>query len=133
MKNKRVLVTGGGGSIGSEIVRQLAPKNKIFILDSNETAAFDLREEMRLKGHWVHSRTGDIRNTETVYDVFSDFKPQIVIHAAALKHVTPNDEYPEEAVYTNIVGTLNLIREAGRQNFEKFIFISTDKVVNAAS
>ena len=134
MKNKRVLVSGGGGSIGSEIVRQLAPKNKIFILDNNETATFDLREEMRWKGYWVHSRTGDIRNTETVYDMFSDFKPQIVIHAAALKHVTPNDEYPEEAVYTNVIGTLNLIREASRtEELEKFIFISTDKVVNAKS
>ena len=66
--------------------------------------------------------------------MFSDFKPQIVIHAAALKHVTPNDEYPEEAVYTNVIGTLNLIREASRtEELEKFIFISTDKVVNAKS
>ena len=134
MVGKRCLISGGGGSIGSEIVRQLAPKNKIFILDNNETAAFDLREELRLKGYWVYSRTGDIRNTETVSDVFSDFKPEIVIHAAALKHVTPNDEYPEEAVYTNVIGTLNLIREASRtEELEKFIFISTDKVVNAKS
>ena len=132
MQGKRVLVTGGGGSIGSEIVRQLAPNNKVFIVDINETAAYDLREELRQKGHWVHSRTGDIRNTETVFDVFSDFKPEVVIHCAAVKHVTPNNEYPEEAFSTNIQGTYNLVREAKRwECLEKFVFISTDKVVNA--
>ena len=112
IKNKRILCVGGAGSIGQELVRQLASKNKIFILDINETGAFDLREELKWKGYWIHSRTGDIRNSETIRDVFSDFKPQIVFHAAALKHVTPNDEYPEEAIQTNIIGTNNLIKEA---------------------
>jgi len=131
--NKRVLVTGGAGSVGSELVRQLAAqKNFIFILDIDETRAFDLRTELREKGLWVASRNGDIRNQDTLFDVFSDFKPEIVIHAAALKHVTPCEEYPEEAVATNINGTLNLIREAQRwECLEKFIFVSTDKVVNA--
>ena len=114
IKNKRILVAGGGGSIGSELVRQLAPKNRIFILDTNETAAFDLREELKQKGYWVHSRTGDIRDKNTLADVFEDFKPQIVFHAAALKHVTPNEEYPREAIDTNILGTDNLIAEAKR-------------------
>ena len=132
IKNKRILVTGGAGSIGQELVRQLAPKNKIFILDINENGAFSLRQELKQKGYWVHSRTGDVRNKETLFDVFSDFKPQVVIHAAALKHVTPCEEYPEEAVETNIIGTLNLIREAKTwECLEKFVFISTDKVVNA--
>lgn len=132
IKNKRILCVGGAGSIGSELVRQLAPKNKIFILDINETGTFDLREELRLKGFWVYSRTGDIRNQETIEDVFSDFKPQLIFHAAALKHVTPNDEYPEEAIQTNILGTNNLIKEAKNwECLEKFVFISTDKVVNA--
>lgn len=133
MENKRILVTGGAGSIGSELVRQLAPKNKIFILDINETGAFDLREELVQKGHWVHSRTGDVRNKETVRDVFSDFKPEIVIHAAALKHVTPNNEYPQEAFATNIDGTVNVVQETKRcPTFERMVFISTDKVVNAS-
>ena len=133
IKNKRILVAGGGGSIGSELVRQLAPKNRIFILDTNETAAFDLREELKQKGYWVHSRTGDIRDKNTLADVFEDFKPQIVFHAAALKHVTPNEEYPREAIDTNILGTDNLIAEAKRwECLEKFVFISTDKVVNAS-
>ena len=123
---------GGGGSIGSELVRQLAPHNKIFILDQNETAIFDLREELRWKKYWVYSRTGDMRDNETVRDVFEDFKPQLVFHAAALKHVTPCEEYPEEAIKTNILGTWNLIKEAKKwECLEKFVFISTDKVVNA--
>ena len=134
IKNKRILVTGGAGSIGSEIVRQLAPSNKIFILDQNETGAFDLREELKQDGHWVHSRTGDTRDKEVVRDVFEDFKPQYVFHAAALKHVTPNQEYPEEAIKTNALGTWNIIAESKRwECLEKFIYISTDKVVNARS
>jgi len=134
IENKRILITGGAGSIGSELVRQLAPYNKIFIIDINENNTFLLREEMREKGHWVHSRTGDIKCENTVFDVFSDFKPQIVFHCAALKHVTPNEEYPREAVETNILGTLNLIEEAKNwECLEKFVFISTDKVVNANS
>jgi len=132
LKNKRILITGGSGSIGGELVRQLAPDNKIFILDINENNTFLLREEMREKGYWVYSRTGDIKNKDTLFDVFSDFKPEIVFHCAALKHVTPNEEYPREAVETNIIGTLNLIEEAKNwECLEKFVFISTDKVVNA--
>lgn len=131
MRKKRILVTGGAGSIGQELIRQLAPNNKIFILDINETGAFDLREELKWRGYWVHSRTGDIRNKETVHDVFSDFKPQIILHAAALKHVTPCEEYPQEAIDTNIQGTLNVISEARKWDcFEKFMFISTDKVAS---
>lgn len=134
ISDKRILLTGGAGSIGSELVRQLAPQNKIFILDIDETRTFDLREELRLKGYWVHSRVGDIRNPETVHDVFADFKPQYVFHCGALKHVTPNEEYPEEAIQTNIMGTFNVVKEAKHwECLEKFVFISTDKVVNATS
>lgn len=132
IKDKRILITGMAGSIGSELAQQLAPQNKLFGLDNNENRLFTLREELRQKGYWVYSRTGDIRNRETLHDVMSDFKPQIIIHAAALKHVTPNDEYPEEAFSTNIDGTVNVVREAKNwECLEKFIFISTDKVVNA--
>lgn len=132
MRNKRILISGGAGSIGNELVRQLAKNNKVFILDINETPTFDLREELKQKGCWIHSRTGDIRDKETLSDVFEDFKPQYVFHAAALKHVTPNQEYPLEAIKTNILGTYNLITEAKKwECLEKFVFISTDKVVNA--
>ena len=133
LENKRILVTGGAGSIGSELVRQLAPNNKVFIVDLNETGAFDLREELVREKYWVHSRTGDIRNKETLQDVFSDFKPEVVFHAAALKHVTPNEEYPREAVETNILGTLNVIEHAKSYGVQKFVFISTDKAVQSSS
>lgn len=132
IKNKRVLVTGGAGSIGSELSRQLAKDNKLFLIDLNETGLYQLREQLRAKGHWVYSRTGDIRNKETLKDLFEDFKPEIIFHAAALKNVTPSEEYPQEAIDTNIQGTANLIAEAKRwECLEKFVFISTDKVVNA--
>lgn len=134
MKNKRILITGGAGSIGSELARQLAPKNKIFILDINESGAFEITEELKQQGHWVHFRVGDVRNKETVFDVFSDFKPQIVFHAAALKHVPINELYPEEAVSTNINGTLNVIKEAKNwECLEKFVFISSDKAIQSHS
>lgn len=134
IKDKRILVTGGAGSIGSELVRQLARSNKVFILDQNETGAFDLREELVQEGHWVHSRTGDIRDPQVVADVFEDFKPQYIFHAAALKHVTPNEEYPMEAIQTNIIGTYNVMAEAKKwECLEKFVFISTDKVIHGSS
>lgn len=134
IKNKRILVTGSAGSIGSELVRQLCIKNKVFLLDQNETGTFDLREELKHEGHWVHSRTGDIRDPLVVRDVFEDFKPQYVFHAAALKHVTPCEEYPLEAIQTNILGTYNVMAEAKRwECLEKFVFISTDKVVHGNS
>ena len=134
IKNKRILITGGAGSIGSEIVRQLAPQNKIFILDQNETGAFDLAEELKQDGYWVEARIGDIRDKETVRDLFEDFKPQYVFHAAAYKHVSPMETYPLEAINTNIIGTYNIMSEAKRwECLEKFVFISTDKVINGHS
>lgn len=129
----KILITGGAGSIGSELVRQLAPDNKIFILDSNETGMFDLCEELQLKGLWVHGRVGDVRDMRTVEDMFSDFKPDTVIHAAALKHVKPNEDYPIEAIQTNVIGTYNVLHTAKRWKVKQFVFISTDKVVNANS
>lgn len=129
----KILITGGAGSIGSELVRQLAPKHKIFILDNNETALFDLVEELQQKKKWVYGRVGDIRSMDTVFDVFSDFKPDIVIHAAALKHVKPNEIYPIEAILTNVVGTFNVLQQAKNFNTKKFVLISSDKAVNAKS
>jgi FlaA1/EpsC-like NDP-sugar epimerase len=122
------------GSIGMELAKQLCSKNKVFGIDQNETGLFGLTEELKSRYWWVNSRIGDIRDKETIRDVFSDFKPQIVFHTAALKHVTPNESYPNEAIQTNIIGTQNLIHESKKwECLEKFIFISTDKVVNAES
>lgn len=129
--NKRILVTGGAGSIGSELVRQLVKDNAVFILDMNETGTFDLYEELRQKGFQVDYRVGDIRNWDTVWNSFSDFKPQVVMHAAAYKHVSPMEKYPLEAISTNINGTWNVIDCANRYEVEKLVYVSTDKVVNA--
>lgn len=133
MRNKRIVVTGGAGSIGSEIVRQLAPQNKIFILDISESA-YGLSQELKKLGYWVNPRIGDIRNKETIKDLFEDFKPQWIFHCAAYKEVGPMELYPREAIDTNIIGTANLVYEARRwECLEKFINISTDKVVNSRS
>ena len=133
IKNRRILIAGGAGSIGTELVRQLAPKNKIFILDISENA-YGLSEELKQKGYWVEPRVGDIRNKDTVADIFEDFKPQIVINSAAYKEVPPMEIYPREAKDVNIDGNLNLLEEARKwECLEKFIFISTDKVISSCS
>lgn len=134
IKNKRIVITGGAGSIGSEICRQLSANNKIFVLDSNESDTFDLTEHLKQEGYWVKPRVGDVRDMETVKDLFEDFKPQLVFHCAAAKHVSPNETYPLEAIRTNIIGTYNVLHQAKRYEcLEKMIYISTDKVVNANS
>lgn len=133
MKNKRILVTGGAGSIGSELVRQLCKDNKVYILDSNESAIFDLTDELGRK-HWVHGRVGDIRDYRTVRDVFEDFKPQVVFNCAALKHVPLMELTPLEAIQTNVLGHYNLIHVAKTwECLEKFVYVSTDKVVSSKS
>ena len=131
--NKRILIPGGGGSIGSELVRQLVKHNTVFILDNNETATFDLIEELKLKNYSISGRVGDVRDKETVEDVFNEFKPEYVFVCSAYKHVTPMEWNPIEAVNVNILGTFNLLKYSKKYSVEKFVFISTDKVVNANS
>lgn len=128
MIGKRILVTGGAGSIGSELVRQLAKDNKVYVLDNNESGLFDILQETGAKG-----RVGDIRNDRTVRDVFSDIKPQIVFHAAAYKHVPLMETVPLEAIETNVLGTYNILYYSGVYSVEKLVYVSTDKVVNAKS
>jgi FlaA1/EpsC-like NDP-sugar epimerase len=132
-KNKRILIAGGAGSIGSELVRQLCKDNKVFVLDISENA-YGLSQELSQQGYWVKPRIGDIRNKDTIQDLFEDFKPQIVINAGAYKEVPPLEIYPKEAIDTNVYGNYNLLHEAQRwECLEKFIFISTDKVVSSNS
>lgn len=131
MKNKRILVTGGAGSIGSELVRQLAPGNTVYIHDINETAMFDLVEELRLKGHNVIGRLGDVKEKDNLMSVFLEFMPHIVFNCAALKHVTPSMWTPREYVRTNVLGTLNQLELAREYGTPKFINVSTDKAVDA--
>ena len=125
----RVIITGVAGSIGSELARQLSKKHKVFGIDIDESGFFDIQQETGIFG-----RVGDIRDEKTVWDIFSDFKPQMVFHASAYKHVPLMEKYPEEAIKTNIIGTWNVIKEAKNwECLEKFVYISTDKAVNPRS
>ena len=128
IKNKRILITGAAGSIGSELVRQLYKKNKVYGIDINEMGVHALWSELK-----VPMRVGDIRDRETLRNVFDDFKPQVVFHAAAYKSVDMMEYIPSEAIYTNVVGTLNVLDYSKIYEVEKFVYISTDKVVNAKS
>lgn len=128
MKNKRILITGCAGSIGSELLRQLSKDNKIYGVDHNETGLFDIISECGVDG-----RVGDIEDANTIRDVFSDFKPQIVFHAAARKHVTPMERQPLEAINTNVLGLYNVLHYSKVYPVEKFVFISTDKAVDPDS
>lgn len=132
IKNKRILIFGGAGSIGQEIVRQLSIKNKVYVVDNNESGLFDITES--LKDKWVKGRVGDIKDYKTVRDVFEDFKPQIVINAAAYKHVELMEYTPLEAIQTNVIGHYNIVHIAKTwECVEKLIFISTDKAVSSNS
>jgi FlaA1/EpsC-like NDP-sugar epimerase len=134
IRNKRVLITGGAGSIGSELAKQLFSHNKVFLLDLDETGTYDFIEEYKQQGYWIHGRIGDIRDEDTVEDVFSDFKPEIIFHAAAYKHITPMEWAPIEAIQTNVMGTYNVLKYAKKwECVEKFVFISTDKAVQSHS
>src|SRR3990167_11303781 len=132
MKNKRILIAGGAGSIGGELVRQLSSHNKVYILDTNESAIFDITDEIGSKNLW--GRVGDIRDYKTVHDVFDDFKQQIIFNCAAYKHVPLMEYTPLEAIQTNVIGHYNLIHVSKTwECVEKFVFVSTDKVVNSRS
>lgn len=129
---KRILICGGAGSIGSELVRQLVDNNKIYVLDTNESGLFELTDSLRGKEVW--GRVGDIRDYKTVKDVFDDFKPQIVYNCAAYKHVPLMEYTPLEAINTNVLGHYNLIHVAKTwECVEKFVYVSTDKAVNSHS
>jgi FlaA1/EpsC-like NDP-sugar epimerase len=127
-KNKKILVTGGAGSIGSVLVRKLLeyePK-AVRILDINETGLFNLKQE--LQSYNIRILVGDIRDKERMQRAVEDI--DIVFHAAALKHVSLCESNPFEAVKTNVLGTKNLIEVALEEEVEKFVTISTDKAVN---
>lgn len=133
IKNELILCTGGGGSIGSELVRQLVVENPVYIIDNNETAFFDIYEELKQKGFNIKGKFGCIRDPKVFDDMVRDFGyPSLIFHAAAYKHVTPSAWSPREYVMTNILGTLNVL-DFAKKNKIKVINISTDKVVHADS
>ena len=132
IKNKRCIVFGGAGSIGSELARQLSLNNKVYVVDQNESGLFDIVDELKGKNVW--GRVGDIRDYKTVHDIFDDFKPQIVVNCAAYKHVPLMEYTPLEAIQTNVLGHYNLVHVAKTwECLEKFVFVSTDKAVSSNS
>ncbi len=139
LKDKIILVSGAGGSIGSEIVRQLlefCPKS-IIALEIDETELYNLYLEVKSKaeekGIGFIPVIADIRDKKKLEKIFYEYKPEIVFHAAAYKHVPLMEYFPEEAVRTNIFGTYNMAIAALESRVEKFINISTDKAVNPTS
>lgn len=131
---KRVMVTGGAGSIGSEIVRQLVTLNpeSIIIVDQAESAIFEIKNEIQpLLGQvQLHSYVSDVTNICKMRRIFSKCRPQIIYHAAAYKHVPMMELQPYEAIDNNVGGTKNIADLAVEFHAEKFIMISTDKAVN---
>lgn len=132
---KTILVTGGGGSIGSELCMQVARYNPktIIIFDIYENCAFELANEMNEKFDGdidVHIRIGSVRDIDRLHEVFDEFKPDVVFHAAAHKHVPLMEDSPCEAVKNNVFGTYNVANMADEFSVEKMVIISTDKAVN---
>ena len=131
---KRVLVTGGGGSIGSELCRQIAAHDpaELIIFDIYENNAYDIQLELRSKFPDLKLTTliGSVRDSRRVFQVFDTYRPQIVYHAAAHKHVPLMEDSPCEAVKNNVIGTYKTAYAAMVHGCERFVLISTDKAVN---
>jgi FlaA1/EpsC-like NDP-sugar epimerase len=137
LKDKTILITGAAGSIGSEILRQVLGFNpkKIIILDQAETPLHHLSLETGsvVSSTKVRTVVADIRNKEALNKVFDLYRPQVVFHAAAYKHVPLMEENPAQAILTNVEGTKNLADLAREYNVVKFVMISTDKAVNPSN
>ncbi|MDZ4662438.1 MAG: nucleoside-diphosphate sugar epimerase/dehydratase [Pseudomonadota bacterium] len=135
IKNKCILVTGAGGSIGSEIARQVFSHNpqKLLLMDNSEFNLFNIDKDLRLLSNSVskiYPLLADIKDERTVEQIIATHKPQIVFHAAAYKHVHLVEDNPNSSILNNIWGTLALVRQAQRQGVETLVMISTDKAVN---
>ena len=134
IKGKTVLITGAAGSIGSELVRQVMRQNpKLLVcLDQAETPIYHLDQELSVYPNYNRARLviGSVTDPERMDQIFRDFKPEVVFHAAAYKHVPLMEENPQEAVKTNILGTHLMARLASEHRAECFVMVSTDKAVN---
>jgi len=134
IKGKRILVTGGAGSIGSEIVRQLVNFNasSVTVFDNAEASMFHLEQEISRSNPKSHIKyvIGDVRDKYRLEEVFESFKPDVVFHAAAYKHVPMMEANPIEAIKTNVLGTKNVADISFMNEVDKFVMVSTDKAVN---
>lgn len=133
INDKIVLVTGGGGSIGSELCRQIASFNPktLIIFDIYENNAYDIEQELSRKYSNLNLKTiiGSVRDYKRMELIFKEYKPNIVFHAAAHKHVPLMENSPNEAIKNNCLGTLNTVKLADKYKVKKFVLISTDKAV----
>jgi FlaA1/EpsC-like NDP-sugar epimerase len=134
LTDKRILITGAGGSIGSELVKKVAnfKPEKLILLDNNENEIYYLEIELNGKAN-VFPVIADIKDAEKIDQVFSFYKPEVVFHAAAHKHIPLMELFPEEAVKNNIFGTKNVLQSAKKFGVKKFVFISSDKAVKPSS
>ncbi len=135
LKNKTILITGAGGTVGSELCRQIAKSNpkKIVIFDNYENGTYEIQQEILYKYRdkfELVTAIASIRDSERVNDIFDKHKPDIVFHAAAYKHLSLMEDNPLEAVCTNIFGTINIADASDKYNVDKVIFTSSDKAVN---
>ena len=134
VSGKKILVTGGGGSIGSELCRQIAAHNpeRLIIFDIYENNAYDIQQELKMKYPDLKLTVliGSIRDEERIETIFGKYRPDIIYHAAAHKHVPLMEASPNEAIKNNVLGTYNLVLAADRWKVKKFVQISTDKAVN---
>lgn len=134
VSGKIIMVTGGGGSIGSELCRQIAghkPK-QLIILDIYENTTYDIQNELKVKFPDLDLVVliGSVRNTNRMNWIFETYHPEIIYHAAAHKHVPLMEESPNEAIKNNVLGTWKIVQAADRYHVKRFVMISTDKAVN---
>lgn len=134
VENRTVMVTGGGGSIGSELCRQVAARHprKLIIVDIYENNAYDIQMELRNAHPELNLdvRIASIRDGEKIDALFNELRPEVVYHAAAHKHVPLMEDSPNEAIKNNVFGTLNVVKAADKYHVKRFVQISTDKAVN---
>ncbi|MCM4172536.1 polysaccharide biosynthesis protein [Arenibacter sp. TNZ] len=133
LKDKVIVVTGGAGSIGSELVRQIAncEYKSLIVIDQAESALYDLQQELKQNGfHNFIPIVGDIRDKNRMSAIFQEYKPNMVFHAAAYKHVPLMEYNSYEAIKINVAGTKVIVDLSLDNNVDKFIFVSTDKAVN---
>ena len=133
MRDRVILVTGGAGSIGSELVRQISFTDfyKLIVIDQAESALYDIQQELKANCHKdTLFMVGNVRDRQFMESVFEHYRPQIVFHAAAYKHVPLMEQNPYESILTNVWGSKNLADMADKYGVEKFVMVSTDKAVN---